>query len=76
MAMEWGEISLYLTTKGEVIVWTGEEAEVCGSLMDLYGRWDDNEVGEAHTGRIGLFAFEVLDYDRNRDMFRVKRLSE
>lgn len=74
MSMKWNEVSLYLTTKGEVIVWAGNEAEICGGWMDEYGRWDDNEIGESQTGRIGLFKFELLSYDKNSDMLKVRRI--
>lgn len=74
MSMKWNEVSLYLTTKGEVIVWAGNEAEICGGWMDEYGVWDDNLVGEGITGCIGLFQFMVIDYDKNRDIFKVRRI--
>lgn len=72
--MSWNQVSFYLTTKGEVMVWAGTEAEICGSLMDEYGAWDENEIGETQTGRIGLFKFELLAYDKKTDMFKVRRI--
>lgn len=72
--MHWNELSVYLTTQGEVMVWAGTEAEICGSLMDEWGAWDDNVVGQAITGRIGLFSFMVLAYDKDNDMFKVRRI--
>lgn len=72
--MNWNEVSLYLTTKGEVMVWAGTEAEIYGSWMDEYGAWDDNVVGQAITGRIGLFKFMVLAYDKGNDLFKVRRI--
>lgn len=74
MSMEWNAITVYLTRQGVVMAWAGEEAEIRANLMDEWGKWDDNVVGQPITGRIGLFPFEVLDYDKDRDMFKVRRM--
>ena len=72
--MNWNSIEMTLGSWGELVTWAGNEAKLSGVTLDVYGQWDDGIVGEPVTGRIGLFAFEVISYDKLNDMFHIKRI--
>lgn len=71
--IEVGEIQIYLNRSGMLISWLDREAHISGSIIRSFGCLNEDYAGAPITGKIGLFDFEVLGYDKAMDMFHVRR---
>lgn len=72
--IEVGEVQIYLGRKGMLVSWLDREAHIAGSILKSFGCLNEGLAGQTVKGKLGLINFEVLGYNRETDMFHLRRL--